>query len=70
MREVTNNMTFPPTNEKIKEFEALASLHMEGRTRALHKCRKVCTSEVDSHPAIKKEQPKLRLIELLIERNG
>jgi hypothetical protein len=70
MRELTTNMTFPAPQDKIKEYEKLDKLRMEGRKLALRKCRKVYVSKVDSHPDIKRSKLRIRLIELLIQQNS
>eukprot|EP00957_Ditylum_brightwellii_P079841 6071824-Ditylum_brightwellii.AAC.1 len=63
-------MMFPAPQDKIKEYEKLNKLRMEGRKLALRKCRKVYISNVDSHPDIKRSKLRIRLIKLLIQQNS
>eukprot|EP00957_Ditylum_brightwellii_P007007 530372-Ditylum_brightwellii.AAC.1 len=68
LEQLVPTLTFPPSDEPIKEIEEIDHLRMQARKKVLQGCNKVHSSRIASSPKIKTIRLKLRLLNLLIKR--
>lgn len=65
---IMENISFPASEESIREYEAIDKIVMAARKAGVRKARKVYRSGVISHPDIKEAQLRVRMIDLILNR--